>query len=256
MGDRPRRADARRNYERVLAAAKELFGELGVTAPLDEIARRAGVGNATMYRHFPTRRELVIAVYAGEVSTLCELGQSIALLADSSPVDALFRWLRAFIIHVATKRELPPDDTAGRVTGSPEEFPQRVSGRDPLGDSIPIFIYSAPGPDVSPWRRRIKSSLDFIEEDDCVLNIYVLAFPVHWPTEQEIAIARVGHGGHQAGRGVRVSVEHIKCLTPAAAIVGLVPESQGNPKGLRKVAYYDSSGCLRRTAAFGIGFPW
>ena len=115
MDDRPRRADARRNYERVLVAAKDVFGELGVTAPLDEIARRAGVGNATMYRHFPTRRELVIAVYADEVSTLCELGRS--LLADSSPADALFRWLRAFITHVATKRELPlaiPDDSAGQ----------------------------------------------------------------------------------------------------------------------------------------------
>jgi AcrR family transcriptional regulator len=115
MDDRPRRADARRNYERVLAAAKEVFGELGVTAPLDEIARRAGVGNATMYRHFPARRELVIAVYADEVTTLCELGRSLP--ADSPPADALFRWLRAFITHVATKRELPlaiPDDTAGQ----------------------------------------------------------------------------------------------------------------------------------------------
>ncbi len=115
MDDRPRRADARRNYERVLAAAREVFGELGVAASLDEIARRAGVGNATMYRHFPTRREMVIAVYAGEVSALCELGQS--LLADPAPADALFRWLRAFITHVATKRELPlaiPDDTAGQ----------------------------------------------------------------------------------------------------------------------------------------------
>ena len=115
MGDRPQRADARRNYERVLAAAGEVFGELGVTAPLDEIARRAGVGNATMYRHFPTRRELVIAVYAGEVTALCELGRSLA--ADPSPGDALFRWLRAFTAHVATKRELPlaiPDDDDGQ----------------------------------------------------------------------------------------------------------------------------------------------
>jgi AcrR family transcriptional regulator len=115
MGDRPQRADARRNYERVLAAAGEVFGELGVTAPLDEIARRAGVGNATMYRHFPTRRELVIAVYAGEVTALCELGRSLA--TDQSPGDALFRWLRAFTAHVATKRELPlaiPDDDAGQ----------------------------------------------------------------------------------------------------------------------------------------------
>ena len=115
MDSRPRRADALRNYERVLAAAKEVFGELGVTAPLDEIARRAGVGNATMYRHFPSRRELVIAVYAGEVTALGELGRS--LLSDSPPADALFTWLRAFISHVATKRDLPlaiPDDTAGQ----------------------------------------------------------------------------------------------------------------------------------------------
>jgi AcrR family transcriptional regulator len=112
---RPRRADARRNYERVLAAAAEVFGESGVTAPLDEIARRAGVGNATLYRHFPTRRELVIAVYAGEVTALSELGRSLS--GAPSPADALFSWLRAFITHVATRRELPlaiPDDTTGQ----------------------------------------------------------------------------------------------------------------------------------------------
>ena len=115
LDGRPQRADARRNYERVLAAAKEVLGELGVTAPLDEIARRAGVGNATMYRHFPSRRELVIAVYADEVTALCELGQS--LLTGSPPADALFTWLHAFITHVAAKRDLPlaiPDDTTGQ----------------------------------------------------------------------------------------------------------------------------------------------
>ncbi|MCW2919840.1 MAG: regulatory protein TetR [Actinomycetia bacterium] len=101
---RPRRADARRNYELLLAAAKEIFDEHGVDAPLDDIARRAGVGNATMYRHFPTRRELIIAVYADEVTALCAQGE--ALLEEGSPGDALFGWLRAFIAHVATKREL------------------------------------------------------------------------------------------------------------------------------------------------------
>ena len=82
---------------------------------LDEIARRAGVGNATMYRHFPTRRDMVIAVYAEEVTALGELGRT--LLADPSPADALFAWLRAFIAHVSTKGQLPlaiPDDDAGQ----------------------------------------------------------------------------------------------------------------------------------------------
>jgi AcrR family transcriptional regulator len=101
---RPRRADAQRNYDLLLAAAKEVFSERGADAPLDEVARRAGIGNATMYRHFPDRRELLIAVYADEVTALCAQGD--ALLEDQSPRDALFVWLRAFIEHVAGKREL------------------------------------------------------------------------------------------------------------------------------------------------------
>lgn len=112
---RTRRVDARRNYERLVAAAREVFGERGVDAPLDDIARRAGIGNATMYRHFPSRRELIIAVYADEVEALCARGE--ALLSDDSPGNALVDWLRAFIAHVATKRELAlaiPDDQSDR----------------------------------------------------------------------------------------------------------------------------------------------
>jgi AcrR family transcriptional regulator len=112
---RPLRADARRNRDRLLVAAKEVFAEQGAAAPLDDVARRAGVGNATMYRHFPTRQELIVAVYSDEVTALCEQGES--LLAAEAPGDALFDWLRAFIAHVATKRELAlalADDGAGR----------------------------------------------------------------------------------------------------------------------------------------------
>jgi AcrR family transcriptional regulator len=112
---RPRRADAQRNYELLLRAAKELFNERGVDVPLDDIARRAGVGNATMYRHFPTRQEMIIAVYADEVAVLCAHGD--ALRTERSPGDALFSWLKAFIAHVATKRQLAlalPNDRGGR----------------------------------------------------------------------------------------------------------------------------------------------
>jgi len=101
---RPRRADARRNAALLLAAAREVFAEQGTDAPLDEIARRSGVGNATLYRHFPDRRELIIAVYAEEVTALCDRGQ--ALLGDASPGDALAAWLADFVTHVATKRQL------------------------------------------------------------------------------------------------------------------------------------------------------
>src|SRR6185312_14329068 len=74
---RPLRADARRNRELLIAAARALFNEQGTEAPLDEVARRAGIGNATMYRHFPDRRELLIAVYADEVEALCAEGANL-----------------------------------------------------------------------------------------------------------------------------------------------------------------------------------
>ena len=113
--ERPLRADARRNRDLLLAAAKEVFAERGADAPLDDVARRAGVGNATMYRHFPTREELIVAVYSDEVTELCGRGE--ALLAEERPDDALFVWLEAFTAHVETKRELAlalTDDRTGR----------------------------------------------------------------------------------------------------------------------------------------------
>jgi AcrR family transcriptional regulator len=98
------RADARRSVDLLVAAAKKIFAERGADAPLDEIARAAGVGNATMYRHFPTRRDLIIAVHAEEVAALCARGD--AALTAESPGDALFDWLLVFIGYVADKRDL------------------------------------------------------------------------------------------------------------------------------------------------------
>jgi len=102
MPARARRSDARDNHALLLAAAREVFAEDGPDAPLDRIARRAGIGNATMYRHFPTRRELVIAVYADEVASLT----SRARLDAADPGAALFTWLALFVEHVRTKRDL------------------------------------------------------------------------------------------------------------------------------------------------------
>jgi len=99
-----RRAEAQRNRERLLDTAREIFAERGVGASLNDIARQAGIGNATVYRHFPSRRELIVAVYAEEVTALCAQGE--ALMGHMHPVDALFSWLRAFVAHVATKRDL------------------------------------------------------------------------------------------------------------------------------------------------------
>src|SRR3954454_13076228 len=86
---RPKRADARRNYEKVLAAARDAFAEGGEATSLEEIARRAGVGIGTLYRHFPSRQALLEAVYVGEVEEVC---RSAAELSEMDPWDALNSW--------------------------------------------------------------------------------------------------------------------------------------------------------------------
>src|SRR5689334_2652846 len=96
------RADALRNRERVLEAAKAVFSTGGPQASLEEVARQAGVGIGTLYRHFPTREALFEAVYRREVEQLVELAE--ALLHCPAPVAALRRWLQANVEFVATKK--------------------------------------------------------------------------------------------------------------------------------------------------------
>ncbi|MFD6493218.1 TetR/AcrR family transcriptional regulator [Streptomyces sp. NPDC059944] len=112
---RARRADARRNQESLLDAAAAIFAEAGVEAPVRDVAARAGVGTATIYRHFPTRADLIIAVYRHQVEACAEAGP--ALLADgTSPHAALAQWIDLFVDFLVTKHGLAavlqPDNTA------------------------------------------------------------------------------------------------------------------------------------------------
>jgi AcrR family transcriptional regulator len=100
---RPKRADARRNYEKVLAAAREAFAEGGESTALEQIARRAGVGIGTLYRHFPNRQALVEALYVGEVEEVC---RSAAELDGADPWEALSAWFERFLGYIATKQAL------------------------------------------------------------------------------------------------------------------------------------------------------
>jgi AcrR family transcriptional regulator len=101
---RPRRADARRNYEQLLEQARIAFAEFGVDASLDEIARRAGVASGTLYRHFPTRLDLIEAVLAEQIAELVERGRGLLTVEDE--FDALSTWLRAVLMHGLTYRGL------------------------------------------------------------------------------------------------------------------------------------------------------
>ena len=94
-GTRPLRADAARNRQLLLEAARDAFARHGVTASLDDVARAAGVGPGTLYRHFPTRDHLVLAVIDDGLTAIQRLGQS--LLDEPDPLDALRRWLDAYI---------------------------------------------------------------------------------------------------------------------------------------------------------------
>ncbi|MET7743732.1 TetR/AcrR family transcriptional regulator [Streptomyces sp. NPDC005385] len=112
---RAKRADARRNQESLLDAAAAIFAEAGVEAPVRDVAARAGVGTATIYRHFPTRADLIIAVYRHQVEACAEAGP--ALLADgTSPHAALAQWIDLFVDFLVTKHGLAavlqPDNTA------------------------------------------------------------------------------------------------------------------------------------------------
>jgi AcrR family transcriptional regulator len=100
---RPQRADARRNFDALLTAARDAFTELGTDVSLEEVARRAGVGIATLYRNFPTREDLIECVYVSAVEELCRYG---AELGDMEPGEALVAWLRRFVTYVGTKRAL------------------------------------------------------------------------------------------------------------------------------------------------------
>jgi AcrR family transcriptional regulator len=98
------RADARRNYARLLAEARSAFAEFGVDASLDDIARRAGVASGTLYRHFPTRLDLIEAVLAEQIAALAELGRG--QLASADAFGALRSWLAAIVAHGMTYRGL------------------------------------------------------------------------------------------------------------------------------------------------------
>ena len=97
-----KRADARRNYERILTAARKAFAEGGQATSLEEIARQAGVGIGTLYRHFPSRQALLETLYVKEVEAVCRSAEQL----DDDPWTALGAWCERLIGYLTTKRAL------------------------------------------------------------------------------------------------------------------------------------------------------
>ncbi|HWD86038.1 MAG TPA: helix-turn-helix domain-containing protein [Solirubrobacteraceae bacterium] len=131
ISPRAKRADAQRNYDSVVQAAREAFAEAGTSTALEDIARRAGVGIGTLYRHFPNRQALLEAVYVGEVQ---ELSRSAEEFSQLPPWEALAGWLDRFVSYLATKRALA------------NEMLQYVDRSAPLFQECRSLMYSAGEP--------------------------------------------------------------------------------------------------------------
>jgi AcrR family transcriptional regulator len=147
---RPKRADARRNHEKVVAAAREAFADGGASTSLEEIARRAQVGIGTLYRHFPNRQALLEAVYVDEVEELC---RSAADLAELPPWEALVGWLHRFVAYLATKQALA------------QELLNYVERDADLFQSSRAALYAAGGPllERAQQARVVRTDTDLTE---------------------------------------------------------------------------------------------
>jgi AcrR family transcriptional regulator len=117
------RADALRNRERILEVAKQVFTRRGAEASMDEIAKRAKIGPGTLYRHFPTRDDLLAAVYVSEVEKLAEAQKKFS--AELPPVEALRAWMLVFIDYIAAKRIIGPALNA--MAGGPSRVFQQTT---------------------------------------------------------------------------------------------------------------------------------
>jgi AcrR family transcriptional regulator len=118
LAGRKPRTDALRNRERILQVAKGAFTHHGADASLDEIARQAGVGAGTLYRHFPTRDALIEAVYRTEVEKLAAAAHGFA--AAMSPIGALRAWLLLFVDYIVAKHIIAP--ALNSVAGGPSRL--------------------------------------------------------------------------------------------------------------------------------------
>ena len=117
LTDRKPRADAQRNRERILEVAKQEFTRSGANASLEDIAKKAGVGPGTLYRHFPTREELLVAVYRSEMEKLAGAARTFA--DTLPPVEALQAWLLLFVDAVETKQVIAP--VLNTLVGDPKK---------------------------------------------------------------------------------------------------------------------------------------
>jgi AcrR family transcriptional regulator len=173
------RVDAQRNRERILEVAKEAFARSGAGTSLDDIAKQAGVGAGTLYRHFPTRDALLEAVYRTEVEKLAAAERKLA--QDLFPIEALRAWMLLFVDYIATKQIIAPalntlvggpskvyEASGAQITGAIRALVERaIESGDIRRDLDPLDLLRALigvsnvacGPD---WQQSAKRLVDIL----------------------------------------------------------------------------------------------
>lgn len=183
---RPKRADARHNYDKVVAAARESFAERGASTSLEEIARRAEVGIGTLYRNFPNRQALLEAVYVDEVENLC---RSAAELGDLEPWDAFVAWVHRLVGYLATKQALA------------HELLEYVDRDAPLFKSCRQSLFTAGQPllERAQQARALRSDTDLWEVIQMVGGIAKIPAAEPEQIEHILQIALDGLRHREAG---------------------------------------------------------
>jgi AcrR family transcriptional regulator len=157
-----RRADAERNREKILAAAREAFADPDADVSMAEVARRAGVGMATLYRNFPGRRELLEALYVDEVDAVVRAADE---LADEAPGAALTAWLRRFFAYFRGKRHVA------------SELLEHAGGDDPVFDGNRARVFAAGAPLLTAAQQAGAVRGDLTLEQTLLLVVAVARMP-------------------------------------------------------------------------------
>jgi len=173
------RTDALRNRERIIEVAKEAFSVSGANASLDDIARQAGVGPGTLYRHFPSRDALIEAVYRAEVEKLAAAASGFA--EAMSPLEALRAWMLLFVDYIAAKQIIAPaldtlaggpaklyEDSRDQICGAMDALVQRaIQSRDIRSDLDPFdllraLIGAAHMTHLADWQQSAKRLVEIL----------------------------------------------------------------------------------------------
>jgi AcrR family transcriptional regulator len=169
---RPLRADARRNRDLLLATAVRAFSEHGLDASLEAIAKEAGVGIGTLYRHFPTRETLIEAAYRNELAVVCDAAST--LLATLPPEQALRTWMDRFIDYMTTKIGMAEALRAVIASGANPY----AESRDRLDSAVGALL------DATAATGAIRAD---VEPDDVLINLSGTALAAGEPSQRDQA---------------------------------------------------------------------